>query len=381
MNARLFVAGADVRGRPLIARVEIAGDQLRVVEHVYTDPAVRSGREASAGVIAGLAQVGDCHGGQWLLATVERGRPRLIDPERLGVVALLGRRREWRGAAEVRSPFLEIRCDRPGVVVGVVEGGQTFMVSHAPGGAIDLLRIRPGLAIERWSLGEVGPRVELFAGECSLVLVAGERVATIDVGLLVPGGEPLTDPRDVELALDWRGLPASVVAVADGVWFIEREGDRWFAATRELEGMRRVARWPIERPQRWLSYAGSLWLANHATWTRIDANEGPCERGVVPSTISGPCSLELRDDAGPWLWWWSQESSALHRVNGRALAEGPIARWDLDASTTQLRRIEQLLVADISPPGEPASVHHEDELAELLALDPALGDRYARWFD
>src|SRR5690606_29140246 len=111
-RARLFVVGTSDGVGPALARVEVDDEQLRAVVRAYVDPMIRSGRGGSCGSIAALGSAVDVAGATWLLAAVERGRPRLIDPEQLAVIALLGRRREWRGAADQRSPFLPVVCDR-----------------------------------------------------------------------------------------------------------------------------------------------------------------------------------------------------------------------------------------------------------------------------
>src|SRR5690606_6905583 len=223
---------------------------------------IRSGRGGNCGAIAGLGSAVDIAGASWLLAAVERGRPRLIDPERLGVVALLGRRREWRAAADERSPFLPVVCDRAPVSVA----GRQFVLSRSPRGGLDLVSVRPGEPLERWWLGEQPRRVELLAGDGLLGFWAGGRVAIVEVAELVPGGCPLLDPRDVELRLRWLALPSSVIAVCDlldqAVRVIERRGEGWALAELELGDERASERgaggggWPAGAGGRGAARAG-----------------------------------------------------------------------------------------------------------------------------
>lgn len=379
---RLFMAGSSPAGRARLVRVDIDGAELRSCEREYVDPMVRSGRGDSSGVIAALGSMIGVAGATWLLAAVERGRPRLIDPARLGVVALLGRRREWRGAAEGRSPFLPVICDRPPLSVA---GGQ-FLLTRAPGGGLDLVRARAGEPIERWWLGQHASRVELLGGDATLVLHAADRIATIDVAELVPGGCPLTDPRDVELPLRWLPLSRSVVAVCDLcdligggnlLRVIEREGERWTIAELELaqEGMRRRASWAIDRPERWLAGAGSLWIASGGVWTRIDRGRGPCESSSALGRAMSPATLEL--DAGGHPWLWRAEPRELQRVDGLALADGAVERWPIALELS----VRHMLALGSSSAPDPRTIRHEDELAELLALEPELREAWLRWFD
>jgi hypothetical protein len=352
-----------------------------VVVRDYVDPMVRSGRGGNSGAIAALGSMLDCAGGTWLLAAVERGRPRLIDPERLGVVALLGRRREWRGAADERSPFVAVVCDRAPLRVG----DEQFLLTRSPSGGLDLVRARAGEPIERWFVGEHPTRIELLAGATTLGLCARDRIALLDVAELVPGGCPLTDPRDVEVRLRWRSLPPSVVAVCDlleapaRVRAIEHEGDRWMVSEFELaseQAQRRVS-WPIERPERWLAHGGSLWLASGAVWTRIEADQGPSEHSSPLGPAMNAAALEIDDDAHPWLWLWRSELGELQRIDALALANGVVERWAIGREL----QVRQLLVGAPTVDPNPATIIHADELAELLALEPALGQAWASWFD
>jgi hypothetical protein len=386
-SARVFVAGSSSGGRPRLARVDIDGAEARVLTRDYVDPMIRSGRGGSSGSIAALGSMIDAAGATWLLAALERGRPRLIDPERLGVIALLGRRREWRGAADVRSPFLPVICDRAPLTVA---GGQ-FLLTRARGGGLDLVRARAGEPIERWWLGEHSSRVELVAGDGVLALHAGDRVALIDVAELVPGGCPLTDPRDVELPLRWRSLPRSVVAVCDlldggavlrdgaVLRIIEREGDRWTIAELELasEHELRRASWSIDRPERWLARAGSLWIAGAGVWTRIAAGRGPCEHSSALGLAMSPATIELDGEGHPWLWLWRDDLDELQRVDALALADGPIERWSIAVEL----RARQLLTVAPSLAADPRTILHADELAELLAFEPELREAWVGWFD
>jgi len=371
----LFMAGSALSGRVGLVRVDIDGAELRVREREYVDPMVRSGRGDSSGSIAALGSIDG-----WLLVAVERGRPRLIDPERLGVVALLGRRREWRGAAEGRSPFLPVTCDRAPVRVA---GGQ-FLLTRTAGGGVDLLRVRAGEPVERWWLGEHRARVELLGGDGTLLLHAGDRVAVIDVAELVPGGCPLTDPRDVELPLRWQTLPRSIVAVCDlldasTLRVIERDAERWRVVELELASEHTSARasWAIDRPERWLAGAGSLWIASGGAWTRVAAGRGPSDRSDVLARAMSPATLELDGEGHPWLWLWSDELGQLQRIDALALANGPSECWSL-ALDMQVRHM--LTVAPGLAP-DPRTIVFADELAELLALEPALLDAWNGWFD
>ncbi|MFO7568011.1 MAG: hypothetical protein R6X02_35545 [Enhygromyxa sp.] len=376
-NARLFAAGTDERGRPTLARLEVEGNRLRVLAREYVDPMIRSGRGGSCGLITALGSAPDSAKAGWLLAAVERGRPRLIDPERLEVVALLGRRREWRGAAEGRSPFLPVTCDRAPVSLG----GREFALTRSPGGVVDLLAVRPGEPIERWRVGELASRVELLAGDGTLGFYTRDRLAIVELAELVPGGCPLLDPRDVELSLRWIELPSSVVGVCDllagAVRVIERHGDRWAIARLELGDKQATRRgsWAIERPERWLAAAGVLWMAAGKAWTRIELDHGPGERHRSLGPAVSPAAVELDVAGHPWLWLSS--AGELLRVDGRTLAEGSIERWTIPAGL----QVQRLVVAPPSPAPDPATILHADELAELLALEPGLGDAWARWFD
>jgi hypothetical protein len=376
---RVFVTATAERGQPKLARLDIDGAELRCVVRDYVDPMIRSGRGGSCGLITALGSVVDIAGGQWLLAAVERGRPRLIDPERLGVVALLGRRREWRGAADERSPFLPVVCDR--APLGVGGGARDFVLSRSPRGEVDLVVVRPGEPIERWGLGEHAGRVELLAGGGTLGFWSGARLAIVELADLVPGGCPLTDPRDVELPLRWVALPSSVVAVCDlhdrVVRVIERHGDRWTIAMVEIDDQRAVwrASWPIERPERWLAAGGSLWLAAGEVWTRIDAVHGPSERSEALAPAISPAAIELDHAGRPWLWLC--ERGELLRVDGLTLAAESIERWTIPAELS----VSRLLVSRSSGATDPATILHADELAELLALAPELADAWRGWFD
>jgi hypothetical protein len=379
-NARVFMAGSSPEGRARLVRVDIDGSEARVLDRAYVDPMVRSGRGHSVGTIAALGSMNDRAGASWLLAAVERGRPRLIEPERLGVVALLGRRREWRGAAEGTSPFLPVICDRAPLTVA---GGQ-FLLTRAPGGGVDLVRACAGEPIERWRVGEHATRAELIAGDDTLALHVERRVATIDVAELVPGGCPLTDPRDVELPLRWRSLPRSVVGVCDllddaVLRVIEREGERWRVAELELaeDDARRRASWAIDRPERWLARAGSLWLASGGAWTRIAAGVGVVERSSTLGRAMSPATLELDSNGHPWLWLWREDVGELQRVDALALVNGPVERWSIALEL----RVRSVLVLVPSPAPDPRTIVHADEFAELLALEPTLRAAWDRWFD
>lgn len=374
-TARLFVAGTSDGGRPRLARVDIGGAELRVRVREYVDPMIRSGRGGNSGAIAALGSAVDVAGGVWLLVSVERGRPRLVDPDRLGVVALLGRRREWRGAADERSPFLPVVCDRAPVEVD----DRSFVLTRAPRGGVDLVAVRPGEPIERWSVGEHSGRVELLAGHGTLGFWAHGRVAIVELAELVPGGCPLLDPRDVELPLRWLALPNSVVAVCDlvgeAVRVIERHDERWTIAELQIEGDRlmRRASWTIARPERWLASGGSLWLAGDGVWTRVEAGQGLRERSEALGSAMSPAALE-RDAAGhPWLW--IAEQAELLRVDGVTLES--VERWAIPAELHGQRLL-------VLPPGaapEPCTIVHADELAELLALEPELADAWRGWFN
>lgn len=380
ISARVYMAGSSPDGRPRLVRVDVDEGGARVLEREYVDPMLRSGR-GGLDNIAALGSMIDRAGATWLLAAVDRGRPRLLEPERLGVIALLGRRREWRGAAERRSPFVPVICDRAPLTVA---GGQ-FLLTRAPSGGVDLVRACAGEPIERWWVGEHATRVELLGSDATLALVVGDRVATIDATELVPGGCPLLDPRDVELPLRWRPLPRSVVGVCDVLddgavlRVIERVGERWTVAELELadEGLRCRATWGVDRPERWLVHAGSLWLASASGWTRIAAGRGPVERGSGLGHAMSPATLERDDDGHPWLWLWREELGELHRVDALALADGVIERWPLALDV----RVRSLLVMLPSGAPDPRTIVHEDELAELLAFEPDLRAAWDRWFD
>lgn len=372
-SARVFVAGSSRTGRPGLARIDVDGDAVEIVAREYVDPMVRSGRGGSSGAIAALSWTS----GPWLLAAVERGRPRLIDPETLGVVALLGRRREWRAAAKEGSPFLPVICDRAPVSVGGrvsarFPGHEEFSLARSPGGVVDLVSVRPGEPIERWCLGLHASRVELLGGDGMLGFWSGARLAMIELAELVPGGCPLLDPRDVDLPLRWVALPSGVVGVCDLRRVIERHGDRWTITELDPGG----ASWTIDRPERWLARGGHLWLAHGEVWTRIEAGRGPVEQGRSLARAMSPAAVEI--DAGGHPWLWLCEQSQLSRVDGLALAEGPVERWAIDLGDL---RVQQVLVATPGAAPDRSTILHADELAELLAFEPELGEAWRGWFE
>jgi len=85
-----------------------------------------------------------------------------------------------------------------------------------------------------------------------------------------------------------------------------------------------------------------------------------------------------RDAVGhPWLWSWSVERRELVRIDGRALAAGPVERWPLPLEL----QAQRLFALAPGPAPDPATVVHADELAELLALEPSLADAWRECFD
>lgn len=379
-RAQLVVSGVTPDSGPVLARLEIEGSRLEIAVREYTDPALRSGRGGNPGVIAALGSIADRSGGTWVIAAVERGRPRLINPESLGVISLLGRRREWRGCAEHREPFLSVICDRAPVEVS----GDHFAITRSPGRGVDLLRVRPGEAIERWSLGEFPTRVELHGRERLLALIARDRIATIEVDELVPGGCPLTDPREVELALQFHTLPSTAVALCDlpagAKRALECEAGDWTISEFELSGdsLQRRASWAIEPPTRWLSGPGdSLWIASDRGWTRVEAGQGPQERSDDPRAGVGPATIQIDEAGHPWLWTWRTDRGELHKLDAMALARGPVGCWTISSDF----RAQQLIVVERTEAPNRELVVHPDQLAELLALEPGLMADWPRWFE
>jgi hypothetical protein len=378
-RARLVWAGVSSDAKPTLGHIDIDGEAVEAVAAEYVDPAVRSGRGGNPGSITSLSTIADVEGNAWLLATVERGRPRLIDPHGLGVVALLGRRREWRGSALERGLFLPIVCDR----APVEAGAGRFLLPRTLAGELDLLRVCPGAELERWCLGAgFARRVELLGVANELALVSGDELAILDLDELVPGGTPLTDPRDVQLSLRWSTLPPTVVTICDLhpgplVRAIEREDDRWSIAEYELSEARprRRERWPIDRPDRWRSAGAQLWLAAGEVWTRVELGRGPVERAAVRG--GDPAIVELDAEGHPWLWSWLAERAELQRFDALDLGRGPIQRWALPWKL----HLHRLLVAPRAARApDPALVRPADEFAELLALEPELAEVWASWF-
>lgn len=388
--ARLWLAGARAGGPAVLGRVAIEGAKLELVVRELVDPARASGRGGEPGAVAALASIVDCAGGVWLLAGVERGRPRLIDPQTLGVVALLGRRREWRGADQLRSLFLPVRCDRRPALAGD-QREQQFLVSRSLAGGVDLIRVCPGAPIERWWLGELSGRVELFANARWLALVVGKQLATIELAELVPGGCPLTDPREVALPLELRPLPPAAVAscglCSDSLWILEHEGGAW-AITQlgllEGDGPRRRTSWAlagIEQPDRWETDGrGCLWIGSGHGWLRVEAGRGPQERSASSTGEFGPTTLEIDGSGHPWLWTWGTRSGELQRLDGSALAREAIERWPVP-SELRVQQLVALAPAVAHAARDPRVIVHADELAELLAVEPELLPAWRRWFD
>jgi hypothetical protein len=112
-------------------------------------------------------------------------------------------------------------------------------------------------------------------------------------------------------------------------------------------------------------------VAAGEVWTRIGAGH---ESSALAPAMS-PAAIELDDVGHPWLWLC--DGGELSRVDGLALTQGPVERWAIEVEF----QIQRMLVTSPSPAPEPSTILHADELAELLALEPELGEAWREWFD
>jgi len=372
------------------------------------------------------------HGRHILVASMGRGQPWLLDPMKLGRLGLLGRRREWRGAAESREPLLDIRT-QPAVFD--TRSQAWLLCTH--GEREDLVRVS-ARGIERWSLGRGWAGAELSVGRHWLGISVDGRLALVDTRALPPGQRPLHDPRELQLqrrACDQAELGQGitrVLAIDDdndndnddrepSLWLIESAGGlaltrRHFDSHGRLGPAQRIC--PLSRPP---ASVVSLAAPQRISAPPETPGTPDCKPGLrrlllafpqaapdsdpsqgAPTTLRS-LSLDARPDSAaaletyelpggrsgsgrllaafadrgssPWLWILRGQTLGLWSLHD--LDRGPQGTWTLD--------LPGPIAACVATPGHPEAARDpgppelaallagDDALAELTPLRPALG--------
>lgn len=311
-----------------------------------------------------------------LVATTRRGQPTLFDRLSLAAIGLLGRRREWRGAAGSRDPFIDAE-----VTLGSGRA-PSWLVSRTDEG-VDLIRASAA-GLERWQLelGEVG---ELGVHACrdgarepqriALTTLDPTRttghVAIFDLRALPPGQRPLVDPRPIALRPELQTLADTQRFVrfdGDGLWLIQ--GQPPSLVCRPLGERDRLAppRATIALPGQPIEWIADRWLFTRTATTLLAIELAP--GGRVHAVDAAP---NLLATAGPWLW--TRDADSLQLWDATTLEAGPTCRWPdpFDGPTAAV-------VCD-----EPAGLawpwlDEEDALPELTPLRPELEGAWRRCF-